>query len=179
MTDQEIIALYYARDERAIIETDRQHGAACMRTAMRILDSRPDAEECVNDTYLKAWNSIPPEKPGVLPAFLCRITRNLAITRYRALHRRKRNRDLEVSLDELSECIPVAEEEDALKYLIDRFLRGQDELDRRLFLGRYFHSYTVRRLAVAYGLSENAVSLRLYKMREKLRISLEKEGYQI
>ena len=95
MTDQEIIALYFARDEQAIAETARVYGSMCMHTAMRVLNSRPDAEECVSDTYLKAWNSIPPEKPSVLGAFLCRITRNLAITRYRALHRHKRNRDLE------------------------------------------------------------------------------------
>lgn len=179
MTDQEIIALYFARDEQAIVETDRRYGTTCMRTAMRILESRPDAEECVNDTYLKAWNSIPPERPNVLVAFLCRITRNMAITRYRAIHRHKRNRDLELSLDELSECIPAAPEDDTLRYLIDGFLRSADELDRRLFLGRYFHNYTVRRMAKAYGLTENAVSLRLYKMRDKLRAYLEKEGYTV
>lgn len=179
MTDQEIIALYFARDEQAITETDRQYGTTCMRTAMRILDSRPDAEECVNDTYLKAWNSIPPEKPNVLAAFLCRITRNLAITRYRAIHRGKRNKDLELSLTELSECIPAIEEDSTLRHLIDSFLRTSEDLDRRLFLGRYFHNYTVRRMATAYGLTENAVSLRLYKMREKLRAYLEKEGYRV
>lgn len=179
MTDQEIIALYFARDEQAIVETDRQYGQACMRTAMRILDSRPDAEECINDTYLKAWNSIPPERPNVLAAFLCRITRNLSITRYRTLHRIKRNKDLERSLTELSECIPAKEEDGTLRYLIDSFLRSADELDRRLFLGRYFHNYTVRRMAKAYGLTENAVSLRLFKMRERLRAYLEKEGYSV
>ena len=179
MTDQEIINLYFARDEQAIVETHRQYGHSCMRTAMRILDSRPDAEECVNDTYLKAWNSIPPERPNVLAAFLCRITRNLAITRYRTLHRHKRNKDLELSLSELAECIPAAEEDGTLRHLIDSFLRSADELDRRLFLGRYFHNYTVRRLAAAYGLTENAVSLRLFKMREKLRAALEKEGYRV
>ncbi len=179
MTDQEIIDLYFARDEQALFETQKRYGASCMRTAMRILDSRPDAEECVNDTWLKAWNSIPPERPNVLAAFLCRIARNLAITRYRALHRLKRNRDLELSITELSECIPAKEEDDTLQHLIDSFLRGAGELDRRLFLGRYFHNYTVRRLAAAYGLSENAVSLRLFKTREKLRAYLEKEGYSI
>ena len=179
MTDQEIIALYFARDEQAIVETDRQYGQTCMRTAMRILDSRSDAEECVNDTYLKAWNSIPPERPNVLAAFLCRITRNLAITRYRAAHRHKRNKDLELSLTELAECIPATEEDGTLRYLIDSFLRSADELDRRLFLGRYFHNYTARRMATVYGISENAVSLRLFKMREKLRAYLEKEGYSI
>ena len=179
MTDQEIINLFFARDEQAIVETDRQYGPVCMRTAMRILDSRPDAEECLNDTYLKAWNSIPPERPNVLAAFLCRITRNLAITRYRATRRHKRNKDLELSLSELAECIPAAEEDGTLRYLIDSFLRSADELDRRLFLGRYFHNYTVRRMAKAYGLTENAVSLRLYKMREKLRAYLAKEGYSV
>ena len=179
MTDQEIISLYFARDEQAITETARVYGSMCMHTAMRVLDNRLDAEECVSDTYLKAWNSIPPERPSVLGAFLCRITRNLAITRYRALHRRKRNRDLELSLSELAECIPAVPEDDTLRYLIDSFLRSLDELDRRLFLGRYFHNYTVRRMAKAYGMTENAVSLRLYKTREKLRAYLEKEGYTV
>ncbi len=179
MTDQEIISLYFARDEQAIAETSRVYGSMCMSTAMRVLDSRPDAEECVSDTYLKAWNSIPPEKPRALGAFLCRITRNLAITRYRALHRHKRNRDLELSLSELAECIPAVEEDSTLRDLIDSFLRGLEATDRRLFLGRYFHSYTVRRMAKAYGMTENAVSLRLYKTREKLRAYLEKEGYSV
>ena len=177
MTDQEIINLYFARDEQAIVETHRQYGHSCMRTAMRILDSRPDAEECVNDTYLKAWNRIPPERPNVLAAFLCRITRNLAITRYRTLHRHKRNKDLELSLSELAECIPAAEEDGTLRHLIDSFLRSADELDRRLFLGRYFHLYSVSSLAKAYGITPNTVSLRLMRIREKLRDYLIKEGY--
>lgn len=179
MTDQEIIALYFARDEQAIAETSRAYGSMCMSTAMRVLDSRPDAEECVSDVYLKAWNSIPPEKPRILGAFLCRITRNLAITRYRALHRHKRNRDLELSLSELAECIPAVEEDSTLRDLMDSFLRGLEDTDRRLFLGRYFHSYTVRHMAKAYGMTENAISLRLYKTREKLRAYLKKEGYSI
>ncbi|MBE6558459.1 MAG: sigma-70 family RNA polymerase sigma factor [Ruminococcaceae bacterium] len=179
MTDQEIIALYFDRDEQAIVETAQRYGQTCMKTAMRILDNRSDAEECVNDTYLKAWNSIPPERPQALVAFLCRITRNVAITRYRALHRGKRNQDLEVALSELSECLPAAEEDGRLKDLLDGFLRALDETDRRLFLGRYWHNYPVNRLATAYGLTANAVSLRLYKTREKLRVYLEKEGYTV
>ena len=81
MQDNEIIELYFARNEQAIVETDKMYGAACMRVSLNILNSRPDAEECVNDTYLKAWNSIPPQRPNVLKSFLCRITRNLAFKR--------------------------------------------------------------------------------------------------
>ena len=178
MTDQEIISLYFARDEQAIAETSRVYGSMCMSTAMRVLDSRPDAEECVSDAYLKAWNSIPPEKPRVLGAFLCRITRNLAITRYRALHRHKRNRDLELSLSELAECIPAAEEDDTLRDLIDSFLRGLEDTDRRLFLGRYWYATSVKELAKAWDMTPNAVSLRLYKTREKMKAYLSERGYK-
>ena len=179
--DAAIVELYYRRDEAAIRETARYYGPLCLRVALNILENRADADECVNDTYLKAWNSIPPAKPSRLSAFLSRITRNLAIDRYRAYHRDKRDSYLTVMLSELEECIPAPEENDASALLahIKTFLRAQSELDRNLFVGRYFHAYEVKKMAAGYGLTANAVSLRLHKIREKLRIYLQERGYRI
>ncbi len=177
MQDNEIIELYFARNEQAIVETDKMYGAACMRVSLNILNSRPDAEECVNDTYLKAWNSIPPQRPNVLKAFLCRITRNLSLTRYRHLHRAGRNVDLEVSFEELEACIPTPEEQSSLLagYISD-FLKREDKQDRLLFMGRYFHACSAKELAQRLGMSESNVNVRLYRTRERLRAYLLERG---
>ena len=179
--DAEIIDLYWRRDEQAIQMTANRYGSLCMRVAMNILDNSADAEECVNDTYLKAWKSIPPARPTVLSAFLTKITRNLALDRYRASKRQKRNGEFTVMLSELGDCVPAPEETDATELLshIKTFLSRLDELDRNLFVGRYFHAYEVGRLANGYGLSRNAVSLRLHKTREKLRAYLQERGYSV
>lgn len=180
MHDDQIIDLYFARDERAIAETDKKHGAVCMNLSLNILNSRPDAEECLNDTYLTAWNRIPPERPAYFRAFLCRITRNLSLERFRFLHRKKRNRDLEVSLNELENCIPIPEERagELAEHLSD-FLETQEKTDRLLFMGRYFHACSVKTLAQKSGLRENTVSVRLHRTREKLRAYLEERGYTV
>ncbi len=179
--DAAIIDLYWKRDEQAIRETADCYGALCLRVAMNILANSADAEECVNDTYLKAWNAIPPARPKLLSAFLTRITRNLALDRYRTRHREKRDGRLTVMLSELGECIPAPEETDPGELLnhIKIFLRGQDELDRKLFVGRYFHAYEVKKMAAGYGMTQNAVSLRLHKTREKLRTYLNERGYHV
>lgn len=165
LTDQKIIDLYFARDEKAILETERAHGAFCMGVSMSILNNRMDAEECVNDTYLKAWNAIPPTIPRCLRAFLAKIVRNLSIDRYREKRR----------------ALPAAEREGAaaLADLLDRFLRAEDEVDRRLFLGRYWHGAAVNELAKGSGLSPNAVTKRLGKTRERLRVYLSERGYSL
>ena len=179
--DAAIIDLYWQRDEQAIHETTHYYGPLCMRVAMNILDNHADAEDCVNDAYLKAWNSIPPARPRVLAAFLTRITRNLALDRFRARHREKRDSHVTVMLSELSDCIPAPEETDAgaLVAHINAFLRQQDELDRNLFVGRYFHAYEVKKMAASYGMTPNAVSLRLHKTRERLRAHLNERGYHV
>ncbi len=179
MLDHEILDLYFARDERAILETDKRHGAACLQVSMNILHSKQDAEECVNDTYLKAWQCIPPERPKALRVFLCRIVRNLSIDRFRYLHRKKRNRDLEVVFSDLENCIAAREEESELIPLISDFLRSEESLDRLLFVGRYFGAESTQALAKKSGLTENLVSVRLYRARERLRAYLTKRGYQL
>ena len=179
-TDGEIVELYFARDEQAIAETDRKYGKVCMQVSMNIVASRPDAEECVSDGYLKTWNAIPPARPNSLCAFVCRIVRNLSINRLRDMRAERRNRDLTLSLEELESCISVDESRaDILPGLISAFLEGLDETDRKLFMGRYFHATPVKSLAETYGLTPNAVSLRLHKTRERLRLHLEKGGYTV
>ena len=178
MNDQEIIALYFARNEQAIAETDRKYGKVCMQVSMNIVESRPDAEECVNDTYFKTWQAIPPERPHSLCAFLCRIVRNLSLNRLRDLRREKRNRELTVSFEELEDCIPLPDEQSpALAALLEDFLLRQDTTDRALFMGRYWHGYTVHDLAEHYGLTPNAVTKRLGRTRERLRDYLNEKGY--
>ncbi len=178
--DREIIELYFARDERAIAETERQYGRACLRISVGILSNYPDAEECVNDTYLKAWDTIPPTRPQSLGAYVCRIVRNLSIDRLRASRAGKRSRELTVSLSELEECIPVRE--DAAGELCDvlsEFLRGIDERDRALFLGRYWYAIPVKALAAEWDMTPTAVSLRLGRTREKLKQYVTERGYTV
>ena len=180
MNDQDIIDLYFARNEQAIAETDKSYGKVCMQVSMNILDSRPDAEECVSDTYLKTWNAIPPTRPNSLCAFVCRIARNLSLSRLRDLRRQKRNQELTLSLDELEACIPAAVEEAGdLSALLNDFLEGLDETNRVLFMGRYWYSYAIDDLAAQMGLTDKAVYMRLHKTREKLRAYLAERGYRV
>ena len=180
MEDNQIIELYFARDEQAIRHTADKYGAYCMAVSMNVLHSEPDAEECVNDTYLKTWNSIPPTKPNSLCAFVCRIARNLSLNRLRDLRRDRRNRELTVSFEELEDCIPVDESDaEILPELLAEFLRGLDEAERKLFVGRYWHSMSVKDLATYWELTPNAVALRLQKTRNKLRDFLAEGGYTV
>ena len=179
MNDQQIIDLYFQRNEQAIAETDKQYGAACMRISLNILNSRPDAEECISDTYLSVWNSIPPTRPARLGAFVCRIARNLSVKRFRYLHRQRRNRDLEVALEDLSMIAAPAEDRaDELAQDISDFLEKQDKLDRMLFMGRYFYLCSIKNLSEKSGLTSNNISVRLHRVREKLRAYLLERGYQ-
>ncbi len=179
-SDRAIIELYFARDERAITETDREYGQACLRISMGILESRPDAEECINDAYLRTWETIPPTRPASLGAYVCRIVRNLSIDRLRSLRASKRSRDLTVQLSELEECIPVREDvESELSEILTDFLRGIDERDRALFLGRYWYAIPVKTLAGEWDMTPTAVSLRLGRTREKLKQYLTERGYTL
>ena len=180
MNDQEIIAMYFARDEQAIRETDARYGKTCMQVSMNILRSRPDAEECVNDTYLKTWDSIPPARPASLCAFVCRIVRNLSLNRLQELTAAKRRRDLTVSLEELEDCIPMPDEESsALAEELAVFLRTEGEIDRALFVGRYWFACGVEELARRTGLTKRAVHMRIFRTRERLRAYLTERGYSV
>ena len=177
--DTYIIDLYFARDEEAIKQTAQHYGAFCHHLAMNILDSQPDAEECVNDTYLKAWQTIPPKRPMPLKTYLAHIVRNLSISRYRKLHAKRRNTKLEVPLSELEECLPSQEKDLDLTMLLNDFVGKLPELDRKLFLGRYWYAYDLSTLSRAYGMSSNTIAQRLYRLREKLRVLLEERGYSV
>ncbi len=180
MEDQDIIELYFARDEEAIRETAEKYGRYCEGIAQAILGDRSDAEECVNDTYLRTWNSIPPRRPASLKAFLGKITRNLSIDRYRRRHTARGGGHMDIMLSELSSCLPAPEEgRSPLSDLLDEFLAELEPLDRRLFMGRYWHAYPVNRLAEGYGMTPNAVSLRLHRVRERLRAYLTERGYPL
>ena len=179
-TDLRIIDLYFARNEQAIAETDRHYGGLCMRISLGILDDRRDAEECVNDTYLKAWNAIPPTRPRSLRAFLSKIVRNLSLQRLEYNKAAKRNRDFEIALEELGDCIPMKDEEaDALPDLLNRFLSRLEKTERQLFCGRYWHGQSVKDLAHAHGLTPKAVTMRLSRTRDKLRLFLTERGYHL
>ena len=180
--DSTIISLFFERSERAIEELNRKHGPAVKRTAANILKDRLDVEECVSDTYLRAWNSIPPQAPNPLASYVCRIARNLAVNRYHANKAEKRNSNYDLVLDEMEECIPSGmniETELEAKELgaaINRFLRGLSKEDRFLFVRRYWYADSVRELAAMTNGSPNRISVRLFRLREKLRNTLTKEG---
>ena len=180
MQDEQILDLFFARDERAIRETEHHYGADCRRLSLSILHSEQDAEECVNDAWLKAWNAIPPKRPTPLRAFLLRITRNLSINRLRYNHSECRDSHLTVAFDELEACIPVPEEHSpALAEILSDFLRGLPYEARMLFMGRYFHALSVEELAKRMGMRANTAAVKLYRIREALRVYLAERGYRV
>ena len=153
---------------------------------MRILKSHMDSEECVNDTWLRAWNTITPKRPSVLRTYLAHIIRNLAISRYRSEHAEKRSHAPDSPIHELAECLPDPDGSPAeaassteLRQALNSFVAGLEETDRKLFVGRYFHSYSPRELSEAYGMKENALNQRLYRIRERLRKHLEGRGFTV
>ena len=181
LEDSEIISLFFERSEQAIRELDRKYGPVVKKTAANILNDRQDAEECVNDTYLRVWNSIPPHAPDPLVSYTCRIARNLAVNRYHANKAEKRG-GYDLILDEMQECIPsgvdVETEYEAkeLGVAINRFLYTLDHNDRFLFVRRYWYADSVKDIARAMHSRENRISVRLFRLREKLRNTLNKEG---
>lgn len=186
MEDDRIIALYNARNEDAIAESNRKYGKYCFQIAENILHSRLDCEECVNDTWLRAWNAIPPATPARLRAFFGRITRNLAFDRFREKKSARRGGgELSVALEELSECIAsprTTEEEAELRALgesIGRFLAALPKRDRDIFLCRYYYAYSMREIAQAFGMRENYLRNLLSRQRSRLREHLEKEDFDL
>ncbi len=183
MEDHEIIGLYFARDTKAIEMTKEKYGRYCKSIAKRILDDPRDAEECENDTYLDAWNAIPPEKPNVFSVFLGTITRRIALDRFRQRKAAKRGGgDFTLSLDELSDCIPSgksideAMETKALAEIINRFLRGLPDEERAVFLRRYWFFESTADITERFGFSAGKIKMMLSRTRKKLRTELEKEG---
>ncbi len=182
VNDNTILALFQERNEQGIAEANRAYGGLLHRIAMHILHDSRDAEECVNDTMLKAWNAIPPAKPKILPAFLAKLTRNLALNRYTADHAAKRGgSSVPAALDELSECIPSQADTEqvldrmALTAALESFLETIPEQHAKVFMRRYFSMLEIGEIAVELRLSENTVKSILHRTRAKLQIHLEKE----
>ncbi|MBR7162089.1 MAG: RNA polymerase sigma factor [Clostridia bacterium] len=184
MEDQEIVSLYWMRDESAIRETADKYGNYCYRIAYRILDNHEDSEESVNDTYIDAWNSMPPHKPILLSAFLGKITRRIAIDRWRRSRTEKRGGgEAVLVLDELSECltgendIETELERKRLAQTVNEFIQTLSAAERRIFVGRYFYMDSVESICKKFGFSESKVKSMLFRIREKLRVYLRKEGF--
>ncbi len=186
LSDEQIIGLYFDRNELAISETDSKYGQYCSRVAFNVLRDRLETEECVSDTWLSAWNSMPPQRPNILRAFLAKITRNLALNRWEAAHAQKRGSgETDCCLDELAEMVsgggdPVDEVTAAeLSAAISRFLKTLPERDACIMVRRYFYTESVKDIAEKYGMSANSVSVTLNRGRAKMKDYLEKEGYSL
>ena len=186
MDDKAILDLYFARNEEAITETDRKFGSYCYSVANRILNSNEDSEETVSDTYLQAWNSIPPHRPNFLKLFLAKITRNLAFSRWRKLSAEKRGGgETDLVLEELAGCIPGTEQIDdqlnakELAKAIRLFLDTLPEREQDIFLQRYFFVEDTDTIADRYGIRRTHVNLILSRTRMKLKTYLTQEGYYL
>ncbi len=184
MDDSQIIELYFAREEQAIRATDEKYGKVCLHTANNLLPSREDAEECVNDTYLTTWNQIPPTKPRILPAFLCKIVRNLSLKRLEQNNALKRSPEMLVSFDDLSYVLPDHRidsemQEEQLGWIISEFLRTEKQDARNVFLRKYWFFDSISEISRMYGYSETKVKSMLLRTRTRLRDYLKKEGIYV
>ena len=183
MEDERIIELFWQRSEEAIAQTDVKYGKYCRYIASNILHNKEDSEECVNDTYMKAWDTIPPTRPGILSAFLGRITRNISLDRYRMGHARKRGGgQIAYVIDELGECISTGDtperivEHQELVEILNKFLGNLNEEKRRIFMRRYWYMSSVKEIARDYKLTNSKVKMVLMRTRNELKEVLEREG---
>ena len=182
MEDHAIIDLYWSRNPEAIARTSEKYGSYCRSIAGNILPDRRDMEECVNDTWLRAWNAMPEDRPSLLAQYLGKITRNLAINRWRAGRTEKRGGgELPLVLEELAECVSSADtlqavEAAELERSVNRFLHTLPERECGVFLRRYWFAEPMADIARRYGMRETTVRTSLFRSREKLRRCLEKEG---
>lgn len=186
MEDHKIIELYWQRMECAILETANKYGNYCQTISYNILHNMQDACECVNDTYLAAWNTMPPQKPDRLSAFLGKITRNLSLNRYKAYSAKKRGAgQVELALTELEDCLssgnPVEEAVDQmiLTCAINSFLYGQSQERRNIFIRRYWYLCPIDEIARDFSMSRSKATSLLFRMRKELKLHLEKEGIQV
>lgn len=182
MEDKEIIKLLWERSENALREVRAKYEKYCRCIALNILKNREDADDCVNEAYLKVWNAIPPQKPDSLCAFIGKITRNLSLDLYNKKSAQKRgNGEVQLVLDELSECIPCNNSHDiaediVLRDALNGFLETLSDETRNIFMRRYWYMSTVREISADFSVSESKVKMTLLRTREKLRKYLEKEG---
>ena len=183
MDDSEIIELYFQRSEEAVTQTASKYGKYCYKIAYHILSSQEDSEESVNDTYLAAWNTMPPRRPNILSAFLGKLTRYISLDRWKKRSAQKRGGgQVALSLEELEECISGGDDlekevdrKELLRYL-NRFLDALPETQRRVFVCRYWYLESIPEIAARFGFSESKVTAMLHRLREKLRARLQLEG---
>lgn len=185
-TDDEILDLYFARDEDAISQTDRKYRPYLYTIAYNIVHDEGDSEECLDDTYMRTWNTIPPTRPSIFRVFLAKVTRNTAVDRYRENHAAGRiPSELLSSLEEMDECLPTTPSPDEeLRYtelcrILNGFLRGLSEQDQLLFVCRYYYADRIADIAHALGISERTVFRNLQSLRQALREELTKEGIRL
>lgn len=183
MEDMQIVELYWQRQETALAESEKKYGTYCYRIADNILDDHQDSEECVNDTWLRAWNSMPPQRPGKLRMFFAKITRHLAFDRFKARKAQKRGGgEIWLALDELEECIPSKFDVEAqvmakeLEQIVNRFVKALPPREADIFVRRYFYTETITQVADRYGLTANHIAVILSRIRRKLKTYLEGEG---
>ncbi len=184
MDDEKIIQLFFSRDEEAIVQTDIVYGKRLKNFAYNILCNTEDAEECVNDTYLRLWNAIPPQKPNKYFAFILRICRNLALDKLVWYGAKKRNHPVSDIGEELWESIPdersgINVDSMIIPQVINKFLDGETEENRFIFVRRYFYLDSIEKISSYTSLRASTVKTRLYRMREKLKTQLQKEGIKI
>lgn len=186
MDDKGIVQLYWDRNESAISESSKKYGAYCTSIAHNILNNAEDEAECINDTWLHAWNAMPPQRPAMLSTFLGKITRNLSFDVYKKLHRKKRGgSSIEETLEELSECVSGQEnteqtwEMEELMREINQFLLHIPEDKRYMFILRYWYVDSISEIASRMRMSENNVSVSLNRIRKKLREHLTERGFDI
>ncbi len=182
MEDAEIVDLYWQRDQQAIAETDKKYGAYCQNIAYAVCSDRLDAEECVNDTWLRAWGAMPDKRPTVLATFLGKITRNLAINRFQRRTRKKRGGgETELALEELEDCIPAAldverrYELQEFRQAIGRFVSGLSETEQKVFVARYWYLCPVEEIARRLQISSSKTKSMLFRLRNRLRLYLKEE----
>ncbi len=183
MEDNQIINLYYNRLEDAIKETSNKYENYCTTIAKNIIGNKEDVKECINDVYMKVWNSIPPNRPNHLKAYIAKITRNTAIDYIEKHNAKKRNNgELDVILSELEECISVSTLEDdfnekLLVQYINNFLNDLSAINRELFVKRYWYAYSIEEITKQYKMSKSKVKSILFRLRKKLKKQLEMEGF--
>lgn len=185
MEDYQIIELFFKRKETAIEQLSQKYGKLCLKISENILKSHQDAQECVNDTYLAVWNTIPPKRPNPLPAYVCRIVRNISVKKYHENTAIKRNSFYDAALDELEETIPAAatvEEEAAVNELVNAINRSLASISKRnriIFVRRYWFADSIKDIAEMFQTSEHNISVCLSRTRKMLKKNLEKEGFAI
>lgn len=185
MDDSKIIELFYERSENAIVELDAKYGRTCRRLSMNILNNELDAEECVNDTYLSTWNTIPPKRPDPLSAYVFRLVKNFSINRYKYNNAERRKSNYACNIDELSECISGSENPEnsyiaeELTESIERFVAGLDEISRMIFVRHFWYMDSYEDIASSTELRQSTIRTRVTRVKKALTKHLIKEGFML